>query len=86
MSKPLPLITPTHLGSVLQASRKAQGITQSALAGRLSLSQSRVSHLELHPQELSVEQLLSWAAALGLELTIGSRGDPASSSTPQTDW
>lgn len=80
------LVTAVQLGSVLQAARKAQGLTQSALAGRIGLSQSRVSHLELNAHELSVEQLMAWCATLGLELTIGTRGNPAASSTLQTDW
>jgi len=79
------LLTAPQLGSVLQAARKAQGLTQSTLAGRIGLSQSRVSHLELNAHELSMEQLLAWCAALGLELTIGPRGDRASS-TLQADW
>lgn len=80
------LLTAAQLGSVLQASRKAQGLSQSALAARIGLSQSRVSHLEMNAHELSVEQLLAWCAALGLELTIGARGGPATSSGAQTDW
>jgi len=58
-------------------------MSQAALAARLGLSQSRVSHLELHAHELSVQQLLTWCAALGLELSIGRRGDGAS---VQADW
>ncbi|MDO4796182.1 MAG: helix-turn-helix transcriptional regulator [Brachymonas sp.] len=81
-----PLVTTGQLGSMLQAARKAQGLTQSALAARIGLSQSRVSHLELNAHELSVEQLLAWCAALGLELAVvGSRGKAAVSTTT-TDW
>ncbi|PPU82853.1 XRE family transcriptional regulator [Xanthomonas sacchari] len=79
------LVTATQLGATLQAARKAQGLTQAALAGRLGLSQSRVSHLELNAHALSVEQLLAWCAALGLELTIGTRGDPVAASA-QAEW
>ncbi len=86
MPGPYALLTATQLGSVLQAARKAQGLTQSALAGRIGLSQSRVSHLELNAHELSVEQLLAWCAALRLELTIGARGGLAASSGTQADW
>lgn len=87
MSSPLQILaTASQLGSVLQAARKAKGLTQSALAGRIGLSQSRVSHLELNSKELSVEQLLAWCAALGLELAIGRRGGHAPSSSVQTDW
>ena len=71
---------------MLQAARKAQGLTQSALADRIGLSQSRVSHLELNAHELSVEQLLAWCAALGLELAVGTRGRAAVSLAPTTDW
>lgn len=80
------LVTPVQLGAVLQAARKAQGLTQSALAARIGLSQSRVSHLELNAHELSVEQLLAWCAVLGLELTIGTRGSAALSTTSTTEW
>lgn len=80
-----PLLTSGQLGSVLQATRKAQGLTQSALASRIGLSQSRVSHLELNAHELSVEQLLAWCAALGLELAVGARGQTAVS-TMNPDW
>jgi len=71
------LATATQLGAVLQAARKSQGMTQSALAGRIGLSQSRVSHLELHAHELSLKQLLAWCAALGLELSLGPSGGQA---------
>ena len=80
-----PLVTAGQLGSMLQAARKAKGLTQSALAARIGLSQSRVSHLELNAHELSVEQLLAWCAALGLELAVGAR-DKAAMSTTTTDW
>lgn len=79
------LTTATQLGALLQAARKAKGLTQSALAGRLGVSQSRVSHLELHPQDLNVAQLLAWCAALDLELAVGPRGGRASAGV-QTDW
>lgn len=81
-----PLVTAGQLGAMLQATRKAQGLTQSALAARIGLSQSRVSHLELHAHELSVEQLLAWCAALGLELAVGARGGATVSTASATDW
>jgi HTH-type transcriptional regulator/antitoxin HipB len=84
-STPHLLVTAGQLGAVLQATRKAQGLTQAALAARIGLSQSRVSHLELHAHEMSVEQLLAWCAALGLELAIGARSGAAVPVT-STDW
>ncbi|RZS80805.1 helix-turn-helix domain-containing protein [Pigmentiphaga kullae] len=79
------LATATQLGAVLQAARKSQGMAQSALAGRIGLSQSRVSHLELHAHELSLEQLLAWCAALGLELSLGPSGGQAPPLTAHAD-
>lgn len=82
----LVLVTAAQLGAELQAARKAKGLTQAALAGRIGLSQSRVSHLELNAHELSVEQLLAWCAALGLELAVGQRGSGKPGSGGQPEW
>lgn len=71
---------------MLQAARKSQGLTQSALASRIGLRQSRVSHLELHANEISMAQLLAWSAALGLELAVGVCSSAAVPTTPTTDW
>lgn len=74
------LMTASQLGQLLLSARKARKISQATLATRLGLSQSRVSHLELHTNELSVAQLMAWCSALGLELAIGARSD----NTPST--
>ena len=76
------LLAPAQLGPLLMATRKARKMSQAALAGRLGLSQSRVSHLESNADQLSVAQLLAWCAALGLELALGSRGGQ----TKPADW
>lgn len=68
-----PLVKTAQLGLLLVQARKAAGMSQSALAVRLRLSQSRVSYLELNPQHISVEQLLDWTGTLGLELSLGRR-------------
>ncbi|AZV93653.1 transcriptional regulator [Bordetella sp. J329] len=81
-----PLLTPGQLGATLQAARKAAGLTQSELASRIGLSQPRVSHLELHAQEMNVAQLLAWCATLGLELSVATRGSEALSAASATDW
>lgn len=78
------LKTGPQLGQILQASRKAKKWSQAVLAGKLGLSQSRVSHLELHPEELSFTQLMNWCAALGLELSVGSR--ESRTEHPSMDW
>jgi HTH-type transcriptional regulator / antitoxin HipB len=79
-----PLVTAPQLGQLLRAARKQCGITQAQVAGRLGLSQNRVSHLELHPDELSFKQLLGWCAVVGLELHLAERD--ASSAQRATEW
>ena len=97
-----PLIMPVQFGVELRAARKVMGVSQTDLARHLGLSQSRVSYLELNPQDLSVSQLLVWCSVVGLELHIGVRKDgglseSASSSAaidrngaeqpmPEVDW
>jgi HTH-type transcriptional regulator / antitoxin HipB len=68
-----PLVTALQLGQLLKTARKQSKLTQADVAGRLGLSQNRVSYLEQHPDELSFKQLLGWCAAVGLELRLGLR-------------
>lgn len=67
------LRTSSQLGQLLRSARKASKLTQGQLALHMGVSQSRVSQLELQPGDLTVEQLLSACAALGLELQLGLR-------------
>jgi HTH-type transcriptional regulator/antitoxin HipB len=81
-----PLLTATQLGQLLRAARKQRGLTQVEVGARLGLSQNRVSHLEGHADELSVKQLLTWCAVVGLELSLAQRPamahDPSASQAP----
>lgn len=67
------LRTSSQLGQLLRSARKAGKLTQSQLALSMGVSQSRVSQLELQPGDMTVDQLLSACAALGLELQLGLR-------------
>lgn len=78
------LVTASHLSVWLRTARKQRGLTQAQVAGRLGLSQNRVSHLELHADELSVKQLLGWCAAVGLELHLADRA--AAENQPTAEW
>lgn len=78
------LSTSSQLGQILQASRKSKKWSQAQLANKLGLSQSRVSHLELHAEELSFAQLIKWCAVLGLELSVGLRETRPEQTL--TDW
>ena len=78
------LVTAFQLGQLLKAARKSRKLTQAQVAGRLGLSQNRVSYLEQHPDELSFKQLLGWSAAVGLELRLGER--ESLEPTNNTEW
>lgn len=67
------LVTAPQLGQLLVSTRKRHKLTQTAVANRVGLSQNRISYLETHPEEISIKQLLSWCAALELELRLGER-------------
>ncbi len=84
-ASPPVLTNAAQLGATLHAARKARGVTQSDLAGRIGLSQSRISHLEMHAGELSFDQLLAWCGALGLELSVGARAT-ATRVEDAADW
>lgn len=60
---------PHHLAAFLRALRKARGWTQTELATRLGLAQSRIAEIEKRPERISVEQLLSIVAMLGGSLS-----------------
>lgn len=64
------LATSGQLGHLLTARRKALGLTQSDVAARLGISQNRLSELESHPAQLTVDRLLALTGILGLELTV----------------
>ena len=68
-----PLLTATQLSRLLRAARRQRALTQADVGARLGLSQNRVSHLEAHADELSVKQLLTWCAVVGLELSLSQR-------------
>lgn len=78
------LRTSSQLGQLLRSARKAGKVTQGQLALRMGVSQSRVSQLELQPGDMTVDQLLSACAALGLELQLGQRDAGQMGKVPAT--
>ena len=73
------LATPSQLGPILKSGRRAAGLSQAELANRMGISQSRISHMELHPESVGLEQLLALFGLLGMELMVQSKSDaPAS--------
>jgi HTH-type transcriptional regulator / antitoxin HipB len=81
-----PLLTAPQLGHLLRSARKQRQLTQAEVAGRLGLSQNRVSHLELHAEELSLKQLLAWCAAVGLELHLAPRASSEAPAASGSQW
>ena len=77
------LVTAAQLGQLLRSARKKQSLTQTEVAGRLGLSQNRVSYLESHPEDLSFKQLLAWCAALRVELSLGEQSPGTAS---EVEW
>ena len=80
-----------QLGPLLQSARKAAGLSQTALAQRLGISQSRISAMELDPGSISVDQLLALLAALDHEVLVQPRqgaaaADPADRAGSAPDW
>jgi HTH-type transcriptional regulator/antitoxin HipB len=65
-----PITHATQIGATLQGRRKALKLSQTEVAGRLGLSQNRLSELENDPQTLTVGQLLALLNVLGLEMGI----------------
>ena len=63
-------------GPLLQAARKSAGLSQTALARRLGISQSRMSAMEFDPGSISLAQLLAMCSALNLELVLQTKGRP----------
>jgi HTH-type transcriptional regulator/antitoxin HipB len=76
------LSTPFQLGPLLKSGRRAAGLSQTDLARRMGISQSRISHMELHPESVSLDQLLALFGLLGIELMVQSK----SGAQPAQEW
>ena len=75
-----------QVGPLLQAARKSARLSQTALANRLGISQSRVSAMELDPGSISLEQLLALFAALNLELVVQPKMGSSKDSATKPEW
>ena len=75
-----------QLGPLLQSARKTAGLSQTALAQRLGISQSRISAMELDPGSISVEQLLTLMAALNHEVLVQPKQGAGGGVAAAPDW
>ena len=75
----LTLQLPEQLGPHLRALRRARKLTQRDLAARLGVTQARIADIEANPAVVSVRQLMTILAALGVDIALRPRavGDSA---------
>jgi HTH-type transcriptional regulator/antitoxin HipB len=66
----LSLHSPAQLSAHLKSLRKLRGLTQTQLAKRLGIRQSRLAEIENRPETVSSAQLLDLLAALGVEVLL----------------
>jgi HTH-type transcriptional regulator/antitoxin HipB len=64
------LQSPAQLTAHLRSARRDRGLTQTALAQRLGISQARYARIEARPGTIATAQLLAVFAALGLEVVL----------------
>lgn len=74
-----PVRSPDQLPTLLQAFRKAAGLTQAETALRLGVTQQTYSALERHASKVSAERLLQLLNLLGVECVL------QTPSAPRTD-
>ena len=79
-----------QVGPLIQAARKSAGLSQTDLANRLGIKQSRVSAMELDPGSISLEQLMTICSALNLELQVQTKmqtkSDSVGNSAIKVEW
>ncbi len=79
-----PVTLSSQLRLLLKSLRKSRGLTQSELALRLGVVQSRVADIERDPGAVSVEQMLQVLAMLGAQLVVRETAAEASATEPGT--
>lgn len=85
----LTLQLPSQLGPHLRSLRRARKMTQRDLAARIGVTQARVAAIEANPAVVSVGQLMTILAALGVDVALRPRptGDAvASDPLPTVAW
>ncbi len=59
-----------EISDQLRAARKAAGMTQAEVAGRMHVNRSYVAQLESGPQNVKVSTLIKYTAALGKHMRL----------------
>ena len=76
------LVTEAQLGELLRQRRKARGLSQRELAGKLGVTQTRLSELEGGRAHVTLERLIALAQLLDLEVLLRDR----QSDTAPAEW
>ena len=74
--------TAEQLPVLLQAFRKQAGLTQSAVAMRMGITQQTLSALERNAEKVSAERLLTLLGILGVELVLRQGGGTSAPKPP----
>lgn len=85
----LTLQLPSQLGPHLRSLRRARKMTQRDLAARIGVTQARVAAIEANPAVVSVGQLMTILAALGVDIVLrprSSKDATASGPLPTVNW
>jgi len=84
-----PVRTADQLPALLQAYRKASGLTQTEVARRLGVTQQTLSALERNARRASADRLIELLNILGVECVLRAR-NPAPDASPAPsigpDW
>jgi transcriptional regulator with XRE-family HTH domain len=76
------LSTEAQLAELLRQRRKARGLSQQQVAGKLGVTQARLSELESGRAHITLERLIALARLLELEVVLRDRQSDA----PATEW
>jgi HTH-type transcriptional regulator/antitoxin HipB len=76
------LTTEKQLGELLRQRRKARGLSQQQVAGKLGVTQARLSELESGRAHITLDRLIALAQLLDLEVLLRDRSTEA----PAAEW
>jgi HTH-type transcriptional regulator/antitoxin HipB len=71
-----PIKTIAQLQPILQGFRKATGLSQTAVAKKLGITQQSYAAFELNPQLASAERLIKILRLLNVEISLSHSADP----------
>lgn len=77
---------PAQLAPQLRSLRKVRGLSQTDLARRIGVTQSRIAAIERNPAAVSAGQLLELLKVLGVELVLRDAQTARESTPPQGEW